>query len=71
MNNEERKYLLNKCIEQYTIAKKIYLTDPAQFLIQFGKAVMLKEIIEKYIDCQPKKYYEKYIKIVKLHADLT
>ena len=66
MKEQEKYFILNECKKHYINATGIRLINPYICLEELGRARALKEIIEKYIDCQPKKYYIIYQQIVKL-----
>lgn len=69
MNNDERMYMLNECIKWYDFVLSNYKNDNIssyRLILAIGKATILKELIEKFIDCQPTKYYKKYNLIVEL-----
>lgn len=69
MNKKEKLYIMNRCIFELNKAKHIY--DHANFNLVYigvkalGKAEILKELIEEYIDCQSNPYYNLYMEIVK------
>lgn len=70
MNNDERMYLLDECIKQYQIALSVGAYVDVSTIDKFKsliRANFLKQIIEKFIDCQPTKYYKKYSLIVALY----
>ena len=71
MTNNEKIYLLDKCIKKYGNAI-IKLKERKYFdcLIELGKAKELQEIIEEFIDCQPSKYYKKHKLIVLLSNEM-
>lgn len=70
MNKEEKIHIMKNC--QYYFQKAImtkHIDDYAYFL-NIGRAIELKELIEKFIDCQSKPYYDMYQNIVKLRNQI-
>lgn len=69
MKENEKKYLLAKCQKHYLRAMELSTKKPLTAYMELGKARGLKEVIEKFIDCQPSQYYEAYMLIVRLDKE--